>query len=160
MWRHSLWGEKGSEYPSDPPFNDGLGCEHALADGRELHVSPCTPFISACFIIFGFPRVLLGLFNSAHPIIRNLGRTSSRLSLSLLPGTAAGRSALAPLLLRAPGLWAEGRSAAAPAAAQECLARRDERSQGLPERIHGPPEVPEERVEGGGGESVESEPKD
>lgn len=39
---------------------------------------------------FGFPPVLLGLFNSAHPIIRSVEGTSSR--LFLLPGTAVGRT--------------------------------------------------------------------
>lgn len=55
--RHSLRVEekKNSEYPSDSPFNDGLGCEDALTDSRELHGSPCTSFISVFFIIFGFP---------------------------------------------------------------------------------------------------------
>lgn len=33
-----VWVEK---YPSDPPFNDGLGGEDALADGRQLHAPPC-----------------------------------------------------------------------------------------------------------------------
>lgn len=48
------------------------------------------PVYFCLFYYFWLPRVLFGLFNSAHPIIRNLGWTSSR--LSLLPGTAVGRT--------------------------------------------------------------------
>lgn len=92
------------KYPSDPPFNDGLGCEDALADGRELHAPPCVApllrsrsyFSVACCCCcccyygdvfwgqggacFSPPRarVLPGLFNSAHPIIRDRESTSSR----------------------------------------------------------------------------------
>lgn len=75
-----------------------------------------------------------GLFNSAHPIIRNLEWTSSRLFL-VARHRGRGRtdrwwSTLAQLLLRAPGLWAEGRSPGALAAVQECLAQCGEPSRG------------------------------
>lgn len=86
--------------------------------------------LSFFYYFFGFPRVLPGLFNSAHPIIRDRERTSSR--LFLLPGTAVGRTD------RGGAHWlgccyvlrlcrAEGRSPAALAVGQECLARRDTR---------------------------------
>lgn len=81
--------EKRSQYPSDSPFNDGLGGEDALANSRELHASPCTRLFLS-FILFWLAPVLLGLFNSAHPIIRSVEGTSSR--LFLLPGTAVGRT--------------------------------------------------------------------
>lgn len=87
--RRSLWVEKRSQYPSDSPFNDGLGGEDALANSRELHASPCTRLFLS-FILFWLAPVLLGLFNSAHPIIRSVEGTSSR--LFLLPGTAVGRT--------------------------------------------------------------------
>lgn len=92
--RRGVWVEK---YPSDPPFNDGLGCEDALADGRELHAPPYVArlfrsrsyfllpvvVIMVMFFVEGgafspLARVLPGLFNSAHPIIRDRESTSSR----------------------------------------------------------------------------------
>lgn len=58
------------------------------ADSSMIHHAP--PFISVPSYYFWLPRVLFGLFNFAHPIIRNLKRTSSR--LFLLPGTAVCRT--------------------------------------------------------------------
>lgn len=52
-----MWVEK---YPSDPPFNDGLGCEDALADGRELHAPPCVArLFSSLFIYLFFLAVVV-----------------------------------------------------------------------------------------------------
>lgn len=100
------------------------------AESSMAHHAPRL-FLSLFFYyFFGFPRVLPGLFNSAHPIIRDSERTSSR--LFLLPGTAVGRTD------RGGAHWlgccyvlrlcrAEGRSPAALAVGQECLARWDTR---------------------------------
>lgn len=58
------------------------------AESSMIHHAP--PFISVPSYYFWLPRVLFWLFNFAHPIIRNLKRTSSR--LFLLPGTAVCRT--------------------------------------------------------------------
>ena len=70
------------------------------AESSMIHHAPRL-FLSL-LLFLASPLVLFWLFNSAHPIIRNLERTSSR--LFLLPGTAVGRTdrTLARLLLRAP----------------------------------------------------------
>lgn len=51
-----MWVEK---YPSDPPFNDGLGCEDALADGRELHAPPCVAPLFPSLSYFVLPDVVV-----------------------------------------------------------------------------------------------------
>lgn len=62
-----------------------------LSPTAESSMVHHAPRLFLCFFYyFWLPLVLFGLFNSAHPIIRNLGRTSSR--LFLLPGAAVGRT--------------------------------------------------------------------
>lgn len=112
------------------------------AESSMVHHAPRL-FLS--LLLFLASPFLFGLFNFAHPIIRNLERTSWR--LFLLPGTAVGRTDRG---------WAHrlsccyvlrvsermGRSPAALAALQECLAQRNKQSHRLPERLHRHPEVP------------------
>lgn len=96
-----------------------------LSPTAESSMIQRAPRLLLAFILFWPPRVFLGLFNSAHPIIRNLEGTSSR--LFLLPGTAAvGRIAaerIGSMVATCSGSVSGGEEPRCSPAGQECLAQ-------------------------------------